>query len=106
MATNGHTCGSSPSRDAAGMVRLKELGGPGNTDGTYGRVFLHTFLLKGKLLQLHQSNVVLIVAGVVPAGHLKNYLKILPILLPFNECDCLHSCVMTELRRFIVQTDG
>lgn len=67
-AADGRTCGSPPPRDAAGVVGPKELGGPGNTDGADGRVVLQTFVLVGKLLQLHQSDVVLIVAGVVPAG--------------------------------------
>lgn len=67
---NEHTCGSSPSRDAAGVVGSKELGGPGNTDGSDGRVVLQTLVTEGKLLQLHQSDVVLITAGVVPAAQL------------------------------------
>lgn len=62
------TCGPSPPRDAAGVVRLKEVGGPGNADGSNGRVFLQTRVLEGKRLQLHQSDVVLVGAGVVPAG--------------------------------------
>lgn len=70
MAAGGRTCSSPPARDAAGVVGLKELGGPGNTDGADGRVFLQTYLLVGKLLQLHQSYVVLIVAGVVPTGRM------------------------------------
>lgn len=63
-----HTCGPSPPRDAAGVVGLKELGGPGDTHGADGRVVQQTFVRERKLLQLHQSDVVLISAGVVPSG--------------------------------------
>ena len=50
------------------MVGLEQLAGPGNTGGADGRVILKTLFLKRKLLQLHQSDVVLIGAGVVSAG--------------------------------------
>lgn len=66
------TCGPSPSGDAAGVVGLKQLGGPGNADGAHRRIVLETFLLEGKLLHLHQSDVVLVAAGVVPAGEFRN----------------------------------
>ena len=70
FVVNEQTCGYSPSRDAAGVVGSKELGGPGNTDGSDGRVVLQTLVTEGKLLQLHQSDVILITAGVVPAAQL------------------------------------
>ena len=63
------TGSSPPPRDAAGVVGLKQLGGPGDADGPHRRVFLDAFLFEGKLLQLHQSDVVLIAGGVVPAEH-------------------------------------
>lgn len=49
------------------MVGLEQLGGPGDTDGAHGRILLQTRLLKGEGLQLHQSDVVFITAGVKPA---------------------------------------
>lgn len=60
------TCGPTPPGDAAGVVGLEELRGPGDADGADGRVVLQAFLLEGKLLQLQQSDVVLVV-GTVPA---------------------------------------
>lgn len=68
----GRTCGSSPSGDAAGVIGLEQFRGPGETDGSDGRVLLQTFFLKGKLLQFYQSDVILVAAGIVSAevsGH-------------------------------------
>lgn len=62
------TCGAPPPRDAAGVVGLEELGGPGNADGADGRIVLKAFLFERKLLQLQQGNVVLVGAGVVTGG--------------------------------------
>lgn len=63
----GQTCGSSPSGDAAGVIGLEQLRGPGDTDGADGRILLHTYFLKGKLLQFYQSDVILVAGGVVSA---------------------------------------
>ncbi len=94
---------SSPSRDAAGMIGLEEVRSPRHTDCSHSRIVLKTFFLRGKLLQLHQSDVVLIAAGIVPAGHPKSEFNIFPILLPFSQKD--HH-VMIEVRWMDGWMDG
>lgn len=50
------------------MVVLEQLGGPGDTDGRHSWILLKADVGVGQLLHLHQSDVVLISAGVEPAA--------------------------------------
>lgn len=61
------TCSSTPTRDAASVVGLEQVSGPGDAHGTDGWVLIHTSFFKWKRLQLYQRNVILIGSGIVAA---------------------------------------
>lgn len=63
----GQTCSSTPTRDAASVVGLEQVRGPGDTDSTDGWVLIHTSFFKGKRLQLYQRNVILVGSGIIAA---------------------------------------
>lgn len=63
---SSRTSAASPSRDAAGVVRMEKSGGPGNADRADGRIVRQTFLWVWMFHQLHQGDVILTVAVVEP----------------------------------------
>lgn len=67
VISNPATCRAAPARDAAGVVGLEQVSGPGNAHSSDGRVVVEAFLGEGKLLELYERDVVLVGGGDVAA---------------------------------------
>lgn len=75
----GPTFGPPPARDAAGVIGLEQLLGPGYADGPDSWVVLQTLVRERQLLQFDQSDVVLIGGGDIAEGR-RRTLAVLPAL--------------------------